>query len=124
MLLSLSLSSPLSFRGGFRWPPGALFERRWRSRGVRAHLSPISLSGACVAGMPVMGGTLTAAGEFVGTPSVQWYRKRADAPLSAIAGACSLSYGMTADDVGCSLRVRRPPPDLVSPASRPEGDLS
>ena len=58
-------------------------------------------------GAPRMGATLTCEGEFVGEPSVQWYRVVGGAngaPLE-IGGATMRSYALTADDVGCGIRV-------------------
>ena len=67
----------------------------------------------CTAGVPqVIGGVLgyvhKVSGEFVGTPSVQWFRqstRSGEARFVAIAEATDLSYMPTADDVGARLRV-------------------
>jgi len=58
-----------------------------------------------IQGSAVVGGTLTAVAEFVGQPSVQWYRSKGTEKPAEIAGAASLAYTLTADDIGCTVRV-------------------
>ena len=58
-----------------------------------------------IQGAPVVGSTLTAEAEFVGQPSIQWYRSKGSAPAAEIPGASTLSYTLNADDLGCTVRV-------------------
>ena len=44
-----------------------------------------------IGGSQGLGGTLEVTGEFVGTPSCQWYRVAADGKVAAIDGATELS---------------------------------
>ena len=56
----------------------------------------------------VLGTMLSASGDFVGTPTIQWYRqhhRKGSAQFEKIEGATSLEYFPTADDVGTVLRV-------------------
>lgn len=56
-----------------------------------------------ISGSPMSGSTLTASADFVGTPTIQWFRSKGGTK-SEIDGACALAYSPTADDVGCTLR--------------------
>ena len=58
-----------------------------------------------ISGGSGLGATLEVSGEFVGTPSCQWYRVGADGKAVAIEGAAEQSRQVTVDDIGCSLRV-------------------
>ena len=58
-----------------------------------------------ISGGAGLGATLEVSGEFVGTPSCQWYRVSADGKAVAIEGAAEQSRQVTVDDIGCSLRV-------------------
>jgi len=58
-----------------------------------------------ISGGTGLGATLEASGEFVGTPSCQWYRVGAGGKAVAIEGAAEQSRQVTVDDIGCSLRV-------------------
>ena len=57
-----------------------------------------------IEGLPIMGSPITAEAEFVGEPSVQWYRSKGADKAVEIAGACGLQYTLTADDIGCVVR--------------------
>lgn len=65
------------------------------------------VKGLEIQGAPITGEALEATAEFVGTPSVQWYRAGGDKGVAstAIPGMDTLTYVATADDAGCILRV-------------------
>ena len=68
------------------------------------------VSNLTLKGNPIVGTTVTAEAEFVGQPTIQWYRIKGAAPAEAIEGATSLAYALSADDVGCVVRI-----DCVGP---------
>jgi hypothetical protein len=80
------------------------------------------VSNLVISGTTVTGGTLTTSGEFVGTPTVQWFRVDSKGAKTEIDGAATLSYSPTIDDVGCTLRCECTGPyggDPVGVASAP-----
>jgi hypothetical protein len=80
------------------------------------------VSNLVISGTTVTGGTLTTSGEFVGTPTVQWFRVDSKGAKTEIDGAGTLSYSPTIDDVGCTLRCECTGPyggDPVGVASAP-----
>jgi hypothetical protein len=58
-----------------------------------------------ISGPPIVSSTLMCEGEFVGEPTVQWYRSRGAARPQAIEGATARMYKLTVDDVECDVRV-------------------
>jgi hypothetical protein len=80
------------------------------------------VSNLVISGTTVTGGTLTTSGEFVGTPTVQWFRVDSKGAKTELDGAGTLSYSPTIDDVGCTLRCECTGPyggDPVGVASAP-----
>ena len=59
-----------------------------------------------ISGSPIVGSTLTCEGEFIGEPTVQWYRSQGSAKPTTIEGQTMRGYTLTADDAGCAVRVR------------------
>ena len=71
-----------------------------------------------IEGLPIMGSPITAEAEFVGEPSVQWYRSKGADKAVEIAGACGLQYTLTADDIGCVVRAIDTSVDMVTTVTR------